>query len=306
LCLDIYLAVRRRAVARSCCVCQTCFPRALRQTHPFLDSQQLHDIRNKMRVRHGPVARLFPREVLLLFVMEVTPLAAMHSSPAAVLVANGASAPLASRCRSVHAAAPQLTFALSDDKRQLSFGGRQKSVIPVKPEAGGTLREFIETNSDAMVLSSWDAGCVKRCDDGAFLIRVEEFDFVALRIAVELKARCTLDPSTATARLESEGFRILSSRLADQINDKTIDVTVRGALTPTPPQSKLCALSGDVEFVASGALPPVLSRAPEAALRPAARAVSELIIRAAFDRFSKKVPQAYAEWARGRARAKCP
>jgi len=51
-------------------------------------------------------------------------------------------------------------------------------------------------------------------------------------------------------------------------------VRVKGKLRPSPPDARLCALSGDVEFVASGELPQILRAAPEPALRAAARAMS--------------------------------
>ena len=80
-----------------------------------------------------------------------------------------------------------------------------------------------------------------------------------------------------------------------------IDVSVTGALRPSAPGARLCALSGDVSFVASGAVPAVLRAAPEPAIRAAARAMSESLIGAAQERFNKRVPKAYAEWARSRA-----
>ena len=84
-------------------------------------------------------------------------------------------------------------------------------------------------------------------------------------------------------------------RIAD-----AIDVTVKGALRPSSPDARICALSGDVSFVASGKLPGVLRGAPEPALRAAARAMSESLIGAAQDRFGKRVPKAYATWAQTR------
>ena len=87
-------------------------------------------------------------------------------------------------------------------------------------------------------------------------MRASQFDFVALRFAVELRARCTLDDATTTARLESLGFRMIGpgiERIAE-----AIDVTVTGALRPSAPDARICALSGDVSFVASGEVPSVL------------------------------------------------
>ena len=37
-------------------------------------------------------------------------------------------------------------------------------------------------------------------DPPEFVIQVEEFDFVALKFAVELRARCSLDAATTTAK----------------------------------------------------------------------------------------------------------
>ena len=76
-----------------------------------------------------------------------------------------------------------------------------------------------------------------------------------------------------------------------------INVRVCGALRPSLPDARISALTGDVEFVASGELPGVLRSAPEPALRAAARAMSESLIAAASLRFSKRVPDAYARWA---------
>ena len=191
-------------------------------------------------------------------------------------------------------------FELAEDRSHIKFGCRQLSLTMVKPEEGGSLQEFISSRSGEIMMSSWDAGQVRRVDgtDDEFLIDVEEFDFIALRFAVELRARCSLDAATTTATLQSLGFRMIGpgvERLAD-----AIDITVRGALRPSAPGARLCALSGDVSFVASGELPSVLRGAPEGALRAAARAMSESLIGAAQDRFGKRVPSAYASWAKGR------
>jgi len=197
-------------------------------------------------------------------------------------------------------ASPEYIFELDRAAQSIRFGCRQKSVTMVRPESGGSLHEFIGSSANTIVLSSWDPGQVALCEgtDNEYLIKVEEFDFVALRIEVELRARCTLDSRTQTAYLESLGFRLIGpgmERLAD-----AIDVKVTGALTPSQPDARICALSGDVLFEASGKLPAVLRAAPEIALRAAARAMSQSLIVAASERFSQKVPQAYSEWARDR------
>ena len=206
-----------------------------------------------------------------------------------------------SRAPPVVANAPEFIFDISEDRRTIKFGCRQKSTTLVKPEVSGTLQEFIGSSAASIVESSWDAGQVKRIDDtDEFLINVEEFDFVVLKVAVELRVCCTLDARTTTAKHESLGFRLIGPGL-DQIAD-TIDVRVAGALTPTPPESRICALAGDVEFFAEGALPAVLASAPDPALRAAARAMSESLIGAAQERFAKRVPDAYRRWAATRSK----
>ncbi|EOD15157.1 hypothetical protein EMIHUDRAFT_470586 [Emiliania huxleyi CCMP1516] len=217
---------------------------------------------------------------------------------AAVILGSRGVFPPRSSC--IAMAQPEYIFEMAEDRSSIRFGCRQRSLTPVKPEAGGSLQEFIGSDASAIVMSSWDAGQVQRVDgtDDEFLIAVEEFDFVALRFAVELRAKCTLDAATTTARLESRGFRLIGSGLGS-IAD-AIDVRVTGALRPSAPDARLCALSGDVSFVASGALPDVLRAAPEPALRAAANLMSRSLIGAAQERFNTRVPRAYATWAQSR------
>lgn len=202
-----------------------------------------------------------------------------------------------SRGSCIECKAPEFVFELSEDRETIKFGARQKTVTMVRPEAGGALQDFIGSSSDMIVMSSWGAGQVTRCEgtDNEFTIAVEEFDFVALKFAVELRVRCTLDARSTTAKLESLGFRLIGPGL-ERIAD-SIDVRVNGALTPSKPDARICGLSGDVEFIAEGTLPPVLRAAPEPALRAASRAMSESLIGAAQVRFSKRVPEAYRKWA---------
>ena len=200
------------------------------------------------------------------------------------------------RTASATMASPKFIFEISEDRSKIKFGCRQQSVTLVKPEEGGSLQDFITSSSDAIVMSSWDAGQVKRIDDtNDFLISVEEFDFVVLRFAVELRARCTLDEATNTAKLDSLGFRMIGPGV-DRIAE-LIDVRVTGALRPSAPDARICSLSGDISFIASGAMPDVLKLAPEPAIRAAAQAMSESLIGAAQERFNKRVPAAYARWA---------
>lgn len=203
----------------------------------------------------------------------------------------------------VEAKAPVFIFDVSEDRQKITFGCRQESLTLVKPEEGGSLQEFIGSSAAAIVMSSWDPGQVTRIEGtepAEFLINVEEFDFVALRFAVELRARCDVlqRGGSTTATLDSLGFRLIGPGL-DSIAD-AIDVKVSGKLTPSPPDARICGLAGDVSFEASGALPPILRAAPEPALRAASRAMSEALIGAASERFSKKVPAAYAKWAKAR------
>lgn len=206
-----------------------------------------------------------------------------------------------SRARTATMAAPTFIFEMADDRSSIKFGCRQQSLTMVKPEAGGSLHEFIGSSSDTIVMSSWAPGQVTPVEGTTdeFLIAVEEFNFVALKFAVELRARCSLDEGTTTARLNSLGFKLIGPGL-ERVAE-AIDVTVSGALRPSPPDARICALSGDVSFVASGALPGVLRAAPEPAIRAAARAMSETLIGAAQERFGERVPKAYAKWAQARA-----
>jgi len=119
-----------------------------------------------------------------------------------------------------------------------------------------------------------------------------------LKITTELTMAVSLDESTGTARLVSKGFKLIGPGL-EGIGDM-IDISVRGAMRPSPPSSTLCSLTGDVRFKASGKMPSVLRAIPEPALRAAANAVSSSLINAATKRFSVNVPEAYAQWARGR------
>jgi hypothetical protein len=124
---------------------------------------------------------------------------------------------------------------------------------------------------------------------------MDEFDFAVLRFAVELRVRCAFDPATSTTSLDSRGFRLIGSGLEGVADG--IDVRVSARLRPTPPDARICALQGSVEFVCTGDLPPVLRAVPEPALRAAAEAMSRTLINVATERFSKQVPQAYSEWA---------
>eukprot|EP00316_Scyphosphaera_apsteinii_P021514 CAMPEP_0119342826 /NCGR_PEP_ID=MMETSP1333-20130426/105527_1 /TAXON_ID=418940 /ORGANISM="Scyphosphaera apsteinii, Strain RCC1455" /LENGTH=170 /DNA_ID=CAMNT_0007355119 /DNA_START=241 /DNA_END=756 /DNA_ORIENTATION=- len=169
----------------------------------------------------------------------------------------------------------------------------------VRPESAGTINEFMQNNAETIVLSSWRPGQVRREDDGTFEIDVEEFAFLSLKISVVLRARVWYDAATSTANFQSCGFRLTG---LDGMND-AINVLVKGSLRPSPPQSTFSALSGSVEFVASGAVPSLLRSAPEGALRTATRVISESLVSAASERFDVKVPAAYREWARSRGPA---
>lgn len=205
----------------------------------------------------------------------------------------------------------------------LSFGCRQKSVTVVRPEAAGTLSEFMLTQADNVLVNSWGDGVVTPLGDGEFLIEsaqlappfpprrpparapappcvaVPPFDFLSLHSRVTLRARVWVDESTNTVHLRSTPHEVtgLSDFLGTDKPLEAIRVVVRASLRPTPPTSKLCALSGNVGFDASGAMPAVLRAAPDNALRTAARLLCDAIMLAASDRFEKGVPEAYRAWA---------
>ena len=236
---------------------------------------------------------------LLAVLVALPAVAPFHAAPRGIIAPPQRARRAAAPCLK----APEYIFEVSPDRTRIKFGCRQQTVTMVKPEAEGSLQDFVASSSDVMVMSSWDAGQVRRVEgeDDIYCIKVEEFNFVALRFEVELTVRCTLDERTTTASLESLGFRLIGpglERLAD-----VIDVTVSGKLRPTAPEARICALNGYVEFVASGELPEVLRPVPEAAIQAAAKQMSELLIRAAAERFGERVPKAYAKWARDRAAA---
>ena len=229
-------------------------------------------------------------------------LLALLPSAASYAIGGHAACPSAARTTTPLAKAAEFFFEMAEDRSKVTFGCRQQSITMVKPEEGGSLQEFIGSNSDALVISSWDPDQVERVPDTdppEFVIQVEEFDFVALKFAVELRARCSLDAATTTAKLDSLGFRMIGPGMAKV--QEAIDVTVSGKLRPSAPDARICALSGDVMFTATGALPSVLRPAPEAAIRAAARAMSESLIKAAQERFNQRVPKAYAKWAAQRS-----
>ena len=168
-------------------------------------------------------------------------------------------------------AEPKYLFEVDRNAGHIRFGCQQRSITMVRPEAGGSLEEFICSDPESIVMSSWGAGRVTPTGSpGEFIINLEEFDFVSLRIAVELTVAVEL--SGTTAKLVSRGFRLIGPGL-DAIGER-INIQVQGAMRPSPPSSALCSLTGDVRFEASGELPALLAPIPEGALRAAANAVS--------------------------------
>ena len=180
----------------------------------------------------------------------------------------------------------------------LRFGAKQTSLNMIRPEAAGSLEEFITSDPKAIALSSWSADQIEQMEDGSFVINAEQFGFLSLQVGVVLNATVWLDEATTTAHFESKGFRVTG--LGD-ITD-SVSVTVRGRMRATPPSSSMCALQGQVEFEARGAIPSLVRSAPESALRGAIRSVSETIMRAASERFGEEVPNAYYAWASSKAK----
>ena len=210
-------------------------------------------------------------------------------------------APLSSSRRLAPPVCREAEYIFELDETSIKFGCQQRTITMVKPEEAGTLYDFVTSDPAAIVSSSWGPGAVRPSETtpGEFIIQLEDFDFVALRIQVELTMAVSLDEETGTATLESKGFRLIGPGLAGI--GEMIDVRVAGAMRPSPPSSSLCSLTGDVRFLAAGELPGVLRGVPEPALRAAARAVSSNLIVAASKLFSTNVPNAYAEWAREKA-----
>ena len=147
----------------------------------------------------------------LFFLLCALPLVTPFRAPPTLAPSRLPAALHAARSSIVRCAAPEFIFELNEDRTSIKFGCRQKSVTMVKPEAGGSLQEFIGSRADAIVMSSWEPGQVSRVDgtDDEYVINVEEFNFVVLKFSVELRARCTLDKRTTTATLESLGFRLI-------------------------------------------------------------------------------------------------
>ena len=62
----------------------------------------------------------------------------------------------AARATTPMAKAAEFFFDMAEDRSKVTFGCRQQSITMVKPEEF-SLQEFIGSNSDALVISSWDA-----------------------------------------------------------------------------------------------------------------------------------------------------
>lgn len=73
----------------------------------------------------------------------------------------------------ITAKAPEFIFEVSPDREKIKFGCRQKTMTMVRPEEG-SLREFIGSSSDRIVMSSWDPGKIVDNGDGEYTIAVEE------------------------------------------------------------------------------------------------------------------------------------
>ena len=58
----------------------------------------------------------------------------------------------------------------------------------------------------------------------------------------------------------------------------SLDIQVKGTMTPSKPSDALCFVKGDIQFLAKGPLPNELKKLPEGILRGASRAMSDIII----------------------------
>ena len=90
------------------------------------------------------------------------------------------------RARGISCKAPEFIFQLNEDRSQIQFGCRQKSVTMVRPEDAGSLQEFLSSSSNAIVMSSWDPGKIVDNGDGEYTIAVEEVRHESLNRADDL------------------------------------------------------------------------------------------------------------------------
>jgi len=81
--------------------------------------------------------------------------------PGVAAVALGSRGVCPPRSSCIVMAQPEYIFEMAEDRSSIRFGCRQRSLTPVKPEAGGSLQEFIGSDASAIVMSSWDAGQVE-------------------------------------------------------------------------------------------------------------------------------------------------
>ena len=109
----------------------------------------------------------------LFFLLCALPLVTPFRAPPTLAPSRLPAALHAARSSIVRCAAPEFIFELNEDRTSIKFGCRQKSVTMVKPEAGGSLQEFIGSRADAIVMSSWEPGQVSRVDgtDDEYLYR---------------------------------------------------------------------------------------------------------------------------------------
>lgn len=110
------------------------------------------------------------------------------------------------RRRHLAPSAKAAEFFFEQEGETLRFGASQSSINMIRPEASGTLEEFITSDPKGIALSSWRADQITQLDDGTFMINVEQFNFLSLKVAVALNARVWLDEATSTANFESSGF----------------------------------------------------------------------------------------------------
>ena len=103
-------------------------------------------------------------------------------------------------------------FHKETDKGKLTSGSSQKSIAMVKPEKRGSLHQFVKENAQNIVLASWPKNQLSEEGGGSFLINMDAFDFLSIKVRVSMRATVTYDAASSTARFESSDFIIQGMR----------------------------------------------------------------------------------------------
>lgn len=209
---------------------------------------------------------------------------------------TGASAVVPARAARPGRAQVQLAEAQFAYKREadiITFGASQSFVVPVKPEAR-SVREYVSSVSNRLILASWDPKQIDQLDDpDTYRIRFQKLDFLVLQITPEVD--CKLLKREDAAAFISTGFRIPG--LEEYVSLDSYQIKVRGEVRSSPPHATMTSFRGKVEFEVKGMVPSVLSGVPEGASRLAAEQLSRALLSGAQKRFCETLPRDYAKWA---------